>query len=747
MWNGLWWHPSPSRLNKVRNSFIEWFLWGPIFCGHGFWLCVFVLIFSDVLPCTEYPLVGCPQSKFAEVYASEIKYYEDVASAINADDKALSLIKEIFETSVKEPKGKQPQPFMIVDGPSGMGKTQLGFCLDRYIKNLASPNPHVFHHLVLISEFHSLTQPVYRAFESRSVAFMGHVWNECEKPNARTYDALWQSEILFSTVAFLASLFLGKAYPAMTTESLRNLLKTQGIVPVLYVDEVPAKHSSVVPFVRNICRASDIHVIMCGTNASALNFLSTCEDSRATDEVVIWAHLVVRAPSAVLSVINGWLAALPSLGNELYQFLLEQFGTSNPFYSRLACKFFTSNQSITSASQCEILDLLRDNIAQAIIRSKGRSKSFAAFCLYLPTYLSPDAPINAKLCDLKKPKAVQHKLVSKAVTNSFAYLQPPNPNSNVFSVSLNNTSTGSPWQVEGKAYHPKCKFPPVKQETLPFLSLTGTKHVTPFPFATTRMALDQMMVESNIRSLGNPAANKRDGDFGEALCSAAMCVSSHIDGVAGTKLDRFLLELLYQLGTSTVKPQWESHTLSLLKGWDQVLVPFLCVPNEEWPVSLTKVPDTCFGSLERPSDSEMVDFKIIGATVGGKSILVTGEFKNHKSINSQVIDLVLKRASERGGVLHFAFCTGFASYSPQRKTVSQFQGWAEKQKARVLSARVENGVLTLSTLWNTGTIARQKMCVIFIDPDAEAHVGAKRKRDDSEIEIEIEIEETKCSKS
>jgi hypothetical protein len=669
-------------------------------------------------------IVVCPQSSFADIYENEIKYYEDAASAINADERALSLIKKIFEASVNPPEVAQPQPFMIVDGPSGMGKTQLGFCLDRYIKNLPSPSPFVFHHLVLISEFHFLTQPVYRAFETHSTAFMGHVRKEYEKSDDRTYDELWQSQILFTTVAFLASLFLGKEYPAMTTACSRNLLKTHGIVPVLYLDEVPAKQSSVVPFVRNICRASNIRVIMCGTDDSALNCFSAFEGSRGTDKIIIRAHLVVRTPLVVSSVIIDWLAGLPSLGNELHQFLLEQFGTSNPLYSRLACKFFTSNQSITSASQCEILDLLRDNIAQAIKRSKGQSKSFAAFCLFLPTYLSPDAPITAQVCDLEKPETVQHELVSKAVANSFAYLDPPNPNSNVFSV------------VEGSDFHPTCKFPPVRKETLPFLSLTGTKHVTPFPFATTRLALEQMMVESNIRLLGNPATHKRDGDFGEALCSAAMCVSSHMDGVAGTMLDRFLLELLFQLGKTSVKPQWESGTLSLLKGWDQVLVPFLCVPNEEWPVSLTKIPGTSFGSLERTSDLEMVDFKITGATVGKKSILVTGESKNHKSMGCQVIDLVLKRASERGGVLHFAFCTGFASYSPQNKTVSQFESWAEEHKAQVLLARVKNGVLTLSTLWNTRTsTTQQEICVIFIDPDAEAsNVEAKRKRDDSEIE-------------
>jgi hypothetical protein len=658
------------------------------------------------------------------------------------------LIKEIFETSVKPPEG--PQPFMIVDGPSGMGKTQLGFCLDRYIKNLESPSPFVFHHLVL-AKFRLDTQEVYRAFESRSTAFMRHVRNECEKPDVTTYDELWQSQYKFNTVAFLASLFLGKAYAAMTTESLRNLLKTHGIVPILYVDEVPANHSSIVPFVRNICRASGIRVIMCGTNASAVNFLTTSEESRGTGNVVIWAYLVVRTPLAVSSVIKNWLAALPSsLGNDnqLHQFLFEQFGTSNPLYSRLACKFFTSNQSIAKATQCEILDLLRDDIAQSIKRSKGQSKSFAAFCLYLPAYLSPDAPIEAKVCDSNKPNAVKHELVSKAVTNSFAYLDPPNPNSNVFSVSLNcnnNASTDSPWQVEGKPYHPTCKFPPVKQETLPFLSLTGTKHVTPFHLATTRLALDQMMMESNIGFLGNPAAHKRNGDFGEALCSAAMCVSSHIDGVAGMMLDRFLLELLFQLGKATVKPQWDSHALSLLEGWDQVLVPFLCVPNEKWPESLTKIPGTSFGSLERPKDAFMVDFVITGATVDKKSIRVTGESKNHESMNSQIVDLVLKRASEKGSALHFAFCTGFASYSPRKKAVSEFKSWAEDQKAQVLFARVKNGVLTLSTLWNTGiSTTQQKMCVIFIDPDAEAsNVDTKRKSDDSEIEIE----EAKRSKS
>jgi uncharacterized membrane protein YhdT len=381
----------------------------------------------------------------------------------------------------------------------------------------------------------------------------------------------------------------------------------------------------------------------------------------------------------------------------------------------------------------QFLDALRDFVAANLVGVKGYPKTFASFCLYLPQYVANS--------DDGAPSALK----SSAITESYAYLALPEGTQNhIYDVYLasRGESPIAPWIINNQLYPIRCVYPAPTEECLLYLALTGSKSTQPFAGGLTVRKAFVSIGGIPSSSLQCSTKEARDGIELEAVVSVGLCVSSHLDGVAGTKFPRFLYWTILQLRSDTgvihpLVPDLPTPT-SFISQWADIDVPFLCIPNQRWPSSLTRITGTKFGLLQRLPDSAGIDFSIF--QVGQDNPIITGEAKNYeedtmKKEGAEVISGIIDRAAKHKSTIHLVFATNLHCFSPNANTKNKIANKAaggEILQIKNTSVTMPSVRLLMATIdTSCGNLVLESFkgieqtnpacdrCMIFIDPEQE----------------------------
>jgi hypothetical protein len=221
------------------------------------------------------------------------------------------LVVDLLER-IKEPMDEPP--FIAVDGSSGIGKTQLYFCLAAALKEeTAVPVSYL-----PLSPLAQTPQHLYTIY-----AFISSEFQTCVKQDLAQFCVAQPSvhllrgayALLLKTAAFLASMFLGGAHKPMTWRDLKRRLSDASVRPILFLDEVPSKNKSdsvggIISLTTNLCCIVGIRAILSGTDSTALNYSSGGENSRGDFPISMWARFVIRLPKVPVSLRSKTCALL-----------------------------------------------------------------------------------------------------------------------------------------------------------------------------------------------------------------------------------------------------------------------------------------------------------------------------------------------------------------------------------------------------------------------------------------------------
>ena len=108
---------------------------------------------------------------------------------------------------------------------------------------------------------------------------------------------------------------------------------------------------------------------------------------------------------------------------------------------------------------------------------------------------------------------------------------------------------------QDQIWQPCSEFPSVEDDVLLYLLLMGGKNFPAFrlngllvPYVYFLLHIDSTVDHrQHVLDLSNRVQKSNDGNFLESLLCTTVCLSSHSNGIAGITLDRFLLDLIFQV--------------------------------------------------------------------------------------------------------------------------------------------------------------------------------------------------------
>jgi hypothetical protein len=159
-------------------------------------------------------------------------------------------------------------------------------------------------------------------------------------------------------------------------------------------------------------------------------------------------------------------------------------------------------------------------------------------------------------------------------------------------------------------WQPCSEFPFVSNDVLLYLLLMGGKingRLAPYVYFLLNIVSTvdhhKLMLDLSYVVLKN-----NDGNFLQSLLSTTVCLSSLCDGIEGILLERFLLNLIFQLQNTPLNPNAVTiFGLEKLKVRTEMNIPFLSPPNMIWPEYLIEIPDSIFGNLESARNKDRID--------------------------------------------------------------------------------------------------------------------------------------------
>ena len=121
-----------------------------------------------------------------------------------------------------------------------------------------------------------------------------------------------------------------------------------------------------------------------------------------------------------------------------------------------------------------------------------------------------------------------------------------------------------------------------------------------------------------ILDLSNEVQEGHNANFLATLLCSTVCLSSHCNGIEGVMLDKFLLDLIFQLQNAKVNHSDIAITgLEKLEG-HEIKIPFQSPPNMEWPAYLGDIPNSNFGNLKRTFEEDAVEI-LTDSMISGES--------------------------------------------------------------------------------------------------------------------------------
>jgi hypothetical protein len=658
------------------------------------------------------------------------------------------------------------KPSILADGPSGVGKTQAAFCIDRPVIHL------------LLSQQGDGGQVIYQAFEGNSVVFRDAVVADLSKLplNDWSTTSLVNSHFTkkFQSLAVIANLMnVGGGRSTMSICDLRNILADKDSDwkrPVFVLDETPPVGQVSEAFIglaRNIFRVTGLCVIMMGTDSTAANMVMLGNGSRGTDDDFVWAYLVVELPKFVKGSDQSYLLP-PYVENELL--------TVRPWFAKLMIDFCSppptpdasSSSSSPAASSSSSpaapssslqssfnLDKLRTHVRDIVLKAKFSQKKSLAWlrgqlCMLQPMY---SVGVTDKI----------HELTKAFISNHLAFLDNPSGKGN--GVSILNLS-GGVIKCNSCEWRPSCYYPSSNTEAILFLALSGGFTVSDVRLSTSAAFKEvySRLIDNVTINCGNPKAVKNDGDYLEALVFTGMIVASHQSGVKGVKLVVFLASLCNELSlkwTDNLIVQDPSNLLSSMIS--EMIVPFL-FPTSAPPDSLKGL--GTFGHLERLSDKTKLDKKVVNLDGnlplsdktkldkkvvnldGNLPSVITVEDKYYKDLQLETMKNILRRVPE-SSVLHIVVCDNLQNeYFVTKKTTADgvdttVDPWENfKNECGVMNSSQlvrlsgEGNLLSCNLLLKGHTVSANdsKRLVVFI-PLSDIGGGTTKKKEKQEEEV------------
>jgi tRNA pseudouridine-54 N-methylase len=570
---------------------------------------------------------GLVSGSLQENSNAALSKYEQIGQALKSDECVREVCGKLLSITCGDfpESGFVDSPFIFLEGSSGSGKSRMGFAIKSNIRSsrdvyyflFGSPGPG--------------SQKIYLNFENISTLF-----SKCYEADTRLYSksassptcGLLFQESLF-VYGFLHKLLSdGPRLPNVkiapkTGKDIRNLMLEKNMEqkrPVFILDECIAISQETlkkVRFVRNCFRSLGFGLVMLGTDSGAAKLASHIGDSSRSEFPLPCCFVIGRFPPVDLS-----LTGLPTNAPTWLKLVLEN---SRPLFTQLV-------STKVRDFPCDF-DALLKKVFQEVIQVKRIFGNYCGQLGQLRLFQNAHYPLKDWNNNQSTPLIHSH----------FAQLDGPEKNF----VLLNDGCVSGTYAV----WKPCSVFPKLEDDILLYLLLMGGKDYPAFlmsdgkqvPYAHFLMNVrGDSDCRSHILDFSNAVQRNNDGMFLESLLCSTVCLASHSNGIQGITLQKFLLNLVYQLQIGKI--DCSDVSIAGLERLDQMnlTIPFLSPPNQDWP-EFFKVPGSNLGFLSRTRNSKGIDLWVSSG--------LAGESKDYGSdINLHTMRNILKRIPENANL-------------------------------------------------------------------------------------------------
>ena len=546
-------------------------------------------------------------------------------------------------------------PFVVIDAPSGSGKTQFGFVLDslgfrvlHFTLHPASGDQDQLIYLSMATTSRNIQRAISADLRGLSTDELSvHLLLNQQKPLRLVQYLFWS---LFDEP--------DRRWDRCTASELSVTVSESARVPVVVVDEVGNQRDSsgkivendaiCLRYIRNLCRACRIPCIFMGTNSNAMNMVQAARGSRTSDPV-LWCKLITRLPRCpesreALNLADAE-ATLRQHGHvALATFLNETSMNANPlFLSMVVDAILSLPEEQWQQSTGEVLDALLATTSTKLLHRKPQLMSSLGLRGQIALQLNMYREEAMDIQETFRQTILNFKS-AVFVAVHFARLYAPRHVMDVYTCSqdLRDGQESAPLAFNPhrngtdsvlQRWRPTAWFPPATEDPWLYLICGGGRdglHPPAFCLGSTdaMATVDALLTimegrdtsaEYMMRNLdlSNSQSQKRSGEILEALASVAVVTASRRAGVGGMSLSCFLCRLAEELVLldshhhQRVLVRWgEEPSLAMLDQLLEAPVPYLGPFNTDWPASLFKLPNCHFGHFRRTRDAENVDFSI-----------------------------------------------------------------------------------------------------------------------------------------
>ncbi|KAI8907887.1 hypothetical protein EDD86DRAFT_254937 [Gorgonomyces haynaldii] len=567
------------------------------------------------------------------------------------------------------------QPFVFLEGSSGMGKTQTAITVSQ---SLMAERP-VFY--MVMAKLGNSPQEIYKNFRYLSQEFMKVLELDNKRLHSENADFSPSVSNLLNepmhSFGFLRDLLekIPNGNVDMSAREEERKYKIEaplidGYVlkkewkgkpkPVFVFDECINDEENVFRLFRNLFCSLGFGLLLLGTDSRVSNLEKSLAKSSRSG-VTIFCHVYANLPVTIIDYFPEEAKSVMKNTTHLEQILK----MSRPWFADLFCRLFTNPSQAASEVEC--------NCLQALTGNGPLLEKYNALCHYMFLAVID----QKKIFDSESGKIGQLRLFHKAyypiqmdasqltLTHSHFAVLPFQIEHCNFTLKtdmaiveiMNGHEVNAIWTAS-------TVFPHTDEDLFLYLTMMGGETFTAFLLdnnpATYLRFLKNTRLETNQRqrdvdpSNANQASN--DGMQLEATATALLCYCSHRNGLGGISLEQFLQELCRQLS--------HDRYSALVSGFGlpvNPVIPYLSPPNLPWPKILY---DAGFNvaDYERTSNDEMLDGRACKRFPKSTSSIpvLSMECKDYgNNVSGAVIAEVLKRIPS-GSPIHFVFAPSYS---------------------------------------------------------------------------------------
>ena len=603
-----------------------------------------------------------------------------------------------------------PEAVIVLDCPSGSGKTLAGIALRELDCTRANNLAHCFDKRVKLKVVHVVwekavdSQNVYRAIvtEQESERIFGQAVFSC----ARRFITRSDLDVHAKFAEILKSVFPESGSSDLDLAAYVRKLGLEKKRLIFFIDEIPTSCDDIqfVGTIRDFLKKiPDVTVILSGTHSKAANMLGLQQGAASSRELrpcQPWALLITRLPGFALdasglsrswrsirraanlapeddtaqSVIAAIQSAIDRFANPrlLYhaiadvEDLLQMNGISPSFY-RWQTKFSESVNVIKFRVESRWSEAFNGIIGQLNLLLEGSATSSLADAMIGEHFAQRAVPNFETGCGVRANSGMGESCgwlyISsswyKALGHSLFYI----PGPYVLNANEMHPRASLMWQTT--------TFPTVERDPLIYLgSCRRDGFFSVCDAGSTRISYDACKVVLHLwssNSVGainyqNPRARVNTGSFMEAmLAAAAFNAATRFVSYCGS-LDHYLLGIIRELGISSsdIDLRYVQNIFSEDQAFSGVLVPRCLFPGDRLPA---KFPGT-IGLIQRAANKDQCDLLVrrLRRKVDGAEVSVCMEAKDSSELtNAEMATIASKLVQKEGdvGLVIVRTCCGY----------------------------------------------------------------------------------------